>query len=139
MHLFPCNQITWLDGQGNVITSGIETVTEPLADGKRVTAKSILRLIPKKEHHDQNLTCQAQNTADRNHRSARLRLDVKFAPKVSVRVIYPEERRIHEGDEVKLSCKAEANPTEGLHYRLVHCSISAYFFHWKQICFQLHL
>ncbi|XP_059484778.1 irregular chiasm C-roughest protein-like [Neocloeon triangulifer] len=113
----PSAEITWLDGQGNVITSGIETVTEPLPDGKRVTAKSILKLIPKKEHHGQNLTCQAQNTADRNHRSARLRLDVKFAPKVSVRVTHPEDRRIVEGDEVKLACKAEANPTDGLNYR----------------------
>jgi CD80-like C2-set immunoglobulin domain len=92
-------------------------VIESQSDGKRVTVRSILRLIPKKEHHDQNLTCQAQNPAERNHKSARLRLDVKFAPKVSVRVIYPEDRRIHEGDDVKLSCRAEANPTNGLSYR----------------------
>ncbi|CAB3371539.1 Hypothetical predicted protein [Cloeon dipterum] len=113
----PAAEITWLDGQGNVITSGIETVVEPLPGDKRVTAKSILKLIPKKEHHGQNLTCQAQNTADRNHRSARLRLDVKFAPKVSVKVTHPVDRKIAEGDEVKLSCTAEANPTDGLNYR----------------------
>lgn len=49
---------------------------EPLSDSRRVTAKSILKLTPKKEHHNTTFTCQAQNTADRTYRSAKLKLEV---------------------------------------------------------------
>ena len=61
---------------GNVLTNGIEYVKEPLPDTRRFTAKSILKLTPKKEHHNTTFTCQAQNTADRTYRSARLKLEV---------------------------------------------------------------
>lgn len=53
-----------------------------MPDGRRFTSKSILKLTPKKEHHNTTFTCQAQNTADRTYRSAKLRLAVKYAPKV---------------------------------------------------------
>lgn len=71
-------QITWIDGLGNVLTTGIDYMKEPLSDSRRVTAKSILKLTPKKEHHNTTFTCQAQNTADRTYRSAKLKLEVKF-------------------------------------------------------------
>lgn len=51
---------------------------EPLSDSRRVTAKSILKLTPKKEHHNTTFICQAQNTADRTYRSAKLKLEVGF-------------------------------------------------------------
>lgn len=70
---------------GNVISEGTEYIVEALPDGRRFTAKSVLKLTPKKEHHNTTFTCQAQNTADRTYRSARLRLEVKYAPKVSKR------------------------------------------------------
>lgn len=69
-------QITWIDGLGNVLTTGIDYMKEPLPDSRRVTAKSILKLTPKKEHHNTTFTCQAQNTADRTYRSAKLLLEV---------------------------------------------------------------
>lgn len=50
---------------------------EPLADSRRITAKSILKLTPKKEHHNTSFTCQAQNTADRNYRAVKLKLEVR--------------------------------------------------------------
>lgn len=53
---------------------------EPLTDSRRVTAKSILKLIPKKEHHNTTFTCQAQNTADRNYRAVKLKLEVSVYP-----------------------------------------------------------
>lgn len=65
-----------------MLTDGIEYIVEALPDGRRFTAKSILKLTPKKEHHNTTFTCQAQNTADRTYRSAKLRLEVKYAPKV---------------------------------------------------------
>lgn len=72
-------QITWIDGLGNVLTTGIDYMKEPFPDSRRVTAKSILKLTPKKEHHNTTFTCQAQNTADRTYRSAKLKLEVSFS------------------------------------------------------------
>ncbi|XP_058977676.1 irregular chiasm C-roughest protein isoform X2 [Musca domestica] len=108
----PAAEITWIDGLGNVLTKGIEDVKEPLADARRVTAKSILKLTPKKEHHNTTFTCQAQNTADRTYRSAKILLEVKYAPKVTVSVVGGALAggRIPEGAEVILSCQADANP-----------------------------
>lgn len=87
---------------------------EPLGDTRRFTAKSILKLTPKKEHHNTTFTCQAQNTADRTYRSAKLKLEVKYAPKVQVKVIGGALAggRIPEGAEIRLSCRADANPGE---------------------------
>lgn len=75
-------QITWIDGHGNVLTDNIDYIVEPLSDGRRFTAKSVLKLMPRKHHHNTTFTCQAQNAADRTYRSAKLKLQVKYAPKV---------------------------------------------------------
>lgn len=72
------SQITWIDGMGNVLTTGIDYMKEPLSDSRRVTAKSILKLTPKKHHHNTTFTCQAQNTADRTYRAAKLKLEVRL-------------------------------------------------------------
>ncbi|XP_063704901.1 irregular chiasm C-roughest protein [Culicoides brevitarsis] len=114
----PAAEITWIDGLGNVLTDGIEYMKEPLGDTRRFTAKSILKLTPKKEHHNTTFTCQAQNTADRTYRSAKLKLEVKYAPKVQVKVIGGALAggRIPEGAEIRLSCRADANPGD-LTYR----------------------
>ncbi|XP_067007432.1 irregular chiasm C-roughest protein isoform X2 [Anabrus simplex] len=109
----PAAEITWIDGLGNVLTEGLDEIIEALPDGRRFTTKSILKLTPKKEHHNTTFTCQAQNTADRTYRSARLRLEVKYAPKVALSV---SSGRLTEGSEVRLVCKADANPLD-LTYR----------------------
>lgn len=57
---------------------------EPLADSRRYTAKSVLKLTPKKEHHNTTFLCQAQNTADRTYRSAKLKLEVMFDVQFSI-------------------------------------------------------
>ncbi|XP_058812537.1 irregular chiasm C-roughest protein-like [Topomyia yanbarensis] len=108
----PAAEMTWIDGLGNVLTSGIEYMKEPLSDARRFTAKSILKLTPKKEHHNTTFTCQAQNTADRTYRSVRLKLEVKYAPKVSITIISSNDGRILEGSEVRLHCHADANPPD---------------------------
>ncbi|XP_039280825.1 irregular chiasm C-roughest protein isoform X2 [Nilaparvata lugens] len=107
----PAAEITWIDGFGNVLREGIEVIIEPLPDGRRFTAKSILKLTPKKEHHNTTFTCQAQNTADRTYRSAKLKLQVKYAPKVTVKVVGGTSRLI-EGADVRLLCSADANPPD---------------------------
>lgn len=73
----PAAEITWIDGLGNVLTDGIEYIVDELSDKRRFTAKSILKLTPRKEHHNTTFTCQAQNTAERTHRSAKLKLEVR--------------------------------------------------------------
>jgi hypothetical protein len=67
-------QITWLDGNGTVITEGITKETEEVENTKRVTAISTLKFNAKKTHHNTTLTCQAQNPADRQPKSAAIRL-----------------------------------------------------------------
>ncbi|XP_030568360.1 irregular chiasm C-roughest protein [Drosophila novamexicana] len=108
----PAAEITWIDGLGNVLTA--ESFFEPMADSRRVNTKSVLKLAPKKKYHNTTITCQAQNTADRTYRSAKVLLEVKYAPKVSVSVVGGALAggRIPEGAEVILSCQADANPPE---------------------------
>ncbi|XP_067640276.1 irregular chiasm C-roughest protein [Eurosta solidaginis] len=114
----PAAEITWIDGLGNVITNDIDYTTLQMPDERRFTAQSTLRLTPKKEHHNTTFTCQAQNTADRTYRSARIRVEVKYAPKVKVSIIGGalEDGRIPEFAQVRLECKADANPSD-LRYR----------------------
>lgn len=89
-----------------------------MADNKRYEARSILKLIPKREHHNTTITCQALNSADRQEKTAVLKLTVKYAPKVVVSVISGAlaNEKIPEGAEVRLACQSEANPND-LTYR----------------------
>lgn len=71
-------QITWIDGHGTVMSHGVENIITNLPDGRRFTVKSILKLTPKREHHNTTFTCQAQNTAERTHRIAHIKLEVSM-------------------------------------------------------------
>lgn len=86
----PAAEITWIDGLGNVLTDGIEYIVEELSDGRRFTAKSILKLTPRKDHHNTTFTCQAQNTAERTHRSAKLKLEVSVYVYYIIYCLLPE-------------------------------------------------
>jgi len=110
----PAAEITWIDGDGMVLTEGTEYSKEPLSDSRRFTARSVLKLTPKKKHHNTTFICQAQNTADRMARSVGLRLEVKYAPKVTVSVLEGavSSGRIPEGSDVRLFCHADANPPD---------------------------
>lgn len=83
----PAAEITWIDGAGNVLKEGTEYIVEELPDGRRFSAKSILKLTPRKDHHNTTFTCQAQNTAERTHRSAKLKLEVSFLTCIKAKVI----------------------------------------------------
>lgn len=103
---------------GNVLTSGVEYLKKPMEDKKRFEVKSILKFVPKKEHHNTTITCQAQNTADRTEKVAKLKLEVKYPPKVTVSVISGTlaNEKIPEGTEIRVACQADANPYD-LSYR----------------------
>ncbi|XP_028035173.1 irregular chiasm C-roughest protein-like [Bombyx mandarina] len=107
----PPAEITWVDSNAGVLTQGVTYTVEPLSDGQRFTARSIINMTPKKEHHNQTFICQAQNTADRAYRAASIQIEVKYAPKVKIYIKSRVNGRIPEGDDVTIGCKADANPT----------------------------
>ncbi|XP_029674324.1 irregular chiasm C-roughest protein isoform X1 [Formica exsecta] len=104
----PPAEITWIDGLGNVLHRGIKTSKEPFDNGPLYTVKSTLRVMPRKDHDNTTFTCQSQNAADRSPQSAKLRVEVRYAPKVSLSKI----DRIVEGSELRFKCCAEANPPD---------------------------
>ncbi|KAL4707062.1 hypothetical protein ACJJTC_011388 [Scirpophaga incertulas] len=107
----PAAEITWVDNDGGVLTQGVMYTAEPLVDGRRFTARSVLRFRPRKHHHNQTFTCQAQNTADRAYRSVTITLKVQYAPKVRVFFKTAEVKgRVQEGDTLVIGCQAHANP-----------------------------
>ena len=95
---------------GQEIKTGVTTKKVPMDDGKRFNTESILRFRPRKEHHNKTFTCQAHNRPAKEVLSAYIRLEVKYAPKVSVKIL--SGPMIREFDNVKVSCRADANPPE---------------------------
>ncbi|XP_045457290.1 irregular chiasm C-roughest protein-like [Melitaea cinxia] len=107
----PAAEITWVDNDGGVLNQGVTYTAELMTDGRRYIARSTLRLRPRRQHHDQTYTCQAQNTADRAYKAASIKLKVKYAPKV--RMIIKSRAtngRVLEGDKLIIGCQATANP-----------------------------
>ncbi|XP_014298996.1 irregular chiasm C-roughest protein isoform X3 [Microplitis demolitor] len=114
----PAADITWIDGLGNVLHNGIETITEKYEDGPLFTVRSILKVMPRKEHDNTTFTCQSQNAADRTPQNAKLRVEVRYAPKVSLKISsgLSKSGQIIEGSELRFKCRAEANPPD-MEYR----------------------
>ncbi|KPJ16356.1 Irregular chiasm C-roughest protein [Papilio machaon] len=106
----PAAEITWVDSNAGVITQGVTNTIEPLSDGHRFTARSVLKLTPKQEHHNQTFTCQAQNTADRAYRAASIQIEVKYGPKIKLFKKSGNKGKIPEGEDLIVDCKADANP-----------------------------
>jgi len=86
----------------------VETIKELLADRKTYNVRSILRFRPKKEHHNRTFTCQAHNRPAKTVKSEFIRLYVKYAPKVVVKVHSP---KLHEGMK-KICLKLWRSSTE---------------------------
>ncbi|XP_031839585.1 irregular chiasm C-roughest protein isoform X2 [Nomia melanderi] len=109
----PPAEITWIDGLGNVLHRGIKTTKELFDDGPLYTVKSVLKVMPRKDHDNTTFTCQSQNAADRTPQNAKLRVEVRYAPKVSLRIRsgLGKNGRIIEGTELRFKCRAEANPS----------------------------
>ncbi|XP_041985814.1 irregular chiasm C-roughest protein-like [Aricia agestis] len=107
----PAAEITWVDHEGSVLGQGVTYSVEEMADRRRFIARSIINIRPKRSHHDQTFTCQAQNTADRAYRSTTVKIKVQYAPRVRVTIKSKAHNgRIREGDTVVLGCQASANP-----------------------------
>ncbi|XP_047541036.1 irregular chiasm C-roughest protein-like isoform X1 [Vanessa atalanta] len=110
----PPAEITWVDSNAGVLTQGVTYTVEPMSDGQRFTARSVIRLPPKHEHNNQTFTCQAQNTADRAYRAASIRIEVKYPPRVKIHI--NNGKRVLEGKDAVINCVAEGNPNN-LTYR----------------------
>ncbi|XP_066597961.1 irregular chiasm C-roughest protein-like isoform X2 [Prorops nasuta] len=108
----PPAEITWIDGLGNVLKKNIRTVTEAYDGGPLYTVKSILTVMPRKEHDNTTFTCQSQNAADRTPQNAKIRVAVRYAPKVSMKISsgLTKNGQIREGTELRFKCRAEGNP-----------------------------
>ncbi|XP_008201782.1 irregular chiasm C-roughest protein isoform X2 [Nasonia vitripennis] len=107
----PPAEITWIDGLGIVLHDGIETQQSQYQDGPLYNVKSILTVTPRKEHHNTTFTCQSQNAADRTPQIAKLRVEVRYAPKVSLKILHRQQNeQIREGSELRFKCRAEGNP-----------------------------
>ncbi|XP_068624403.1 irregular chiasm C-roughest protein-like [Battus philenor] len=108
----PAAEITWVDSNAGVITQGVMNSVEPLSDGQRFTARSILKLSPKKGNHNQTYTCQAQNTADRAYRAATIELEVKYGPKVKLVKKTGKRGIVADGEDLVIECKVDAYPSD---------------------------
>lgn len=86
--LLHLTQITWIDGNGNVLTANVAYGKEPSPDNRLQTAKSILKLKAKREHHNKTIHCQAQNSADKTYRSASIRLEVSTSRNNTYKVLF---------------------------------------------------
>uniref|UniRef100_A0A2H8TWA9 Irregular chiasm C-roughest protein n=1 Tax=Melanaphis sacchari TaxID=742174 RepID=A0A2H8TWA9_9HEMI len=108
----PAAEITWTDGSGNAIEDDIETSINPMAtENKRFTTKSILKIVPKMEHHNTSIWCQAHNSAVDKKLQTKIHLYVKFAPKITL-TITGSTKKLVEGSDVKFSCLTKANPPD---------------------------
>ncbi|XP_076310496.1 irregular chiasm C-roughest protein-like isoform X2 [Tachypleus tridentatus] len=105
----PPAELSWLDGEGDVVTSGTEYQTQELSDGKRVNAILKWDFKPTRKHHMKNFTCRSENSALKQPALATIRIEVKYAPKVKLTVF---NERIVENDDVQLACEVEANPAD---------------------------
>lgn len=102
-------QITWLDKDENKFESDdIENEVKPIENTKRETIISTLTLTAKKSHHNTTLTCQAQNQAMPLPQSTHIRMNVQYAPHVTVKA---DHQPIFEGEDVTFTCEAHANPS----------------------------
>lgn len=96
------------------MTQGISYQLEPAVDMRRFTGRSVLRLTPTKEMHNRTVVCQAQNTVDKAYRTAAIRLEVQYAPKVVVSVVNGalDSGQIPDGSTIDAMCVVDANPAD---------------------------
>ncbi len=101
-----------MDNEGNTVTKGIAYSTQPLSDGKRSNAVSKWTLVASKEFDGQTLTCRSENPALKQPAKASIRLEVKYAPDVQLKV---SSAQIIVGEDIEITCEATGNPNQLLY------------------------
>ena len=69
-----------------------------------------------KDYDNKTIVCRSENSALSEPQTASIRLDVKYAPEVQLRVVEPSGQ-IMVGNSVLFVCEANANPTNQLLYK----------------------
>ncbi|KAG8196700.1 hypothetical protein JTE90_023209 [Oedothorax gibbosus] len=105
----PPAELTWLDGDGNVVSDEVEYTTQLLGDNKRANAALKWTLTPRREHDGKTFTCRSENPALTQPLTARITLEVKYPPEITLKV---SSDKIMEGDSVKFTCESVANPAD---------------------------
>ena len=101
--------MTWLDGQGNPVTTGISYTTQLLSDGKRWNAALKWTFVASKEFDGKRLTCRSENAALKQPRYTHIRTEVRYAPEVQLKV---SANRAQVGDDISFVCEAVGNPNQ---------------------------
>ena len=108
------SQLSWYYSDGAVVVSkNITQTSSLLSDGKRVNSESKLSFVANKEYDNRTVVCRSENSALREPLNASIRLDVKYAPEVTLKVLEPVGQ-IRTGDGVVILCEAKANPMNHL-------------------------
>lgn len=105
----PPAELTWLDGNGNVVTEGVEYKTEQLSDTKLANAAITWTFSPSREHDSKTFTCRSENKALKQPMLATIRMEVKYPPEITMTV---ESDKVSEFDHVRFHCEAIANPSD---------------------------
>lgn len=103
----PAAELQWLDGTGHAVKEGVQYTTEKTVDGQRYNATSTLSFLAGSEHHDTVFTCVASSPALNEPIRAQVRLEVIYAPVITIRT---DRTGYREGQAATLSCSAKANP-----------------------------
>ncbi|XP_056600659.1 kin of IRRE-like protein 1b isoform X1 [Triplophysa dalaica] len=101
----PMSTIEWF--KDGIIVEGALTSTEVLSDRKRVTTRSFLEIHPLDTDTGRNFTCVAANLATPLGKKATVTLNIHHPPTVILSI---EPRSVLEGERVKFTCQATANP-----------------------------
>ncbi|XP_064201613.1 kin of IRRE-like protein 1 [Anguilla rostrata] len=101
----PPATIEWL--KDGVPQEGAFSVTEVLADRKRVTTRSFLPVLPVDTDTGRNFTCVTSNLAIPTGKRTTVSLNVHHPPTVTLSI---EPRSVLEGERVTFTCQANANP-----------------------------
>ena len=115
----PYPDITWVLPNQMEFTAEQEAV---LTEDETYDTVSRVTFTPTAEDHGMSITCQAKNEVMEEALEAEQKINVHFAPRVSVSGGFPEE---HEGDEIQdgkaevfvgreavIDCLVEANPRD---------------------------
>ncbi len=106
------SQLTWIDGDGNPVTTGISYTTQLLSDGKRWNAALKWTFIASKEFDGKKLTCRSENAALKQPKNAFIRFEVRYAPEVQLKI---SSAQIQIGDDISFVCEANGNPNQLLY------------------------
>ncbi|KAJ8268542.1 hypothetical protein COCON_G00137140 [Conger conger] len=101
----PPAHIEWL--KDGVPQEGAFSMTEVLADRKRVTTRSFLPVLPVDTDTGRNFTCVTSNLAIPTGKRTTVSLNVHHPPTVTLSI---EPRSVLEGERVTFTCQANANP-----------------------------